>query len=350
MSAESLRRPSSEGSRAPGTPPSETGERAPAADRAPAAGRATARDARSWPATSDGPLLKPADIRALERLSLDSLAALVAGLGGQREASGQSAGFEFVDYRRYTPGDDIRRIDWNIYARLRELHVRTAPQEARVSLAVLLDASASMDFGEPNKLYYGRRLAALLGAVALLGTDAVQVQTLRDGGAFSGGLLDAAGMLNALVADLERLPVGTTTQLTNSVRRARDVGGQPEVAVLISDALVDEDDMGTALRELARGARSAALLHVANPAEAVSGPPGGVQLRDLESGRSIDVVITDEISERYREQYALFFARVEQQCRANGVRYLAAPTDVDPLELLLRIARDETLLRSGSAR
>jgi len=117
-----------------------------------------------------GPLLDRADIQVLERLSVESLDAIVTGLVGQRDGPGQTVGFEFSDYRRYTPGDDVRRIDWNIYARLRELHVRTAPQEASLALSVLLDASRSMDSGEPNKLRFGRRLAALLAAVRSLRT------------------------------------------------------------------------------------------------------------------------------------------------------------------------------------
>jgi uncharacterized protein (DUF58 family) len=295
-------------------------------------------------------LLGSEDIRALEQLSLDSLAALVAGLAGEREGPGRSAGFEFVDYRRYTPGDDIRRIDWNVYARLRELHVRTAPQEARVWLDVLLDASRSMDFGGPNKLRYGRRLAALLGAVALLRTDAVQVHTLADGGAASGGMLDSADMLGSLVDELQQLPVGRTTELADSVRAARDAGGQPELAVLISDALVTSDDLGLALRELRRGARSATLLHVVSPEEADSGPPGAIQLLDRETNRRIETLITEEVREQFAAQAERFRTRVEEQCATHRVHYIQASTTVDPLELLTGLAREETLLRAGAPR
>jgi uncharacterized protein (DUF58 family) len=296
------------------------------------------------------PLLDGDDLRVLERLSLESLSALLSGLGGQREGPGRSAGFEFVDYRRYTPGDDGRRIDWNIYARLRELYVRTAPQEARVWLDVLLDVSRSMDFGYPNKLWYGRRLTALLGAVALLRADDVQVHALSDGGSSPGGMLDSPGMLDVLVNQLVQVPVGRTTSLASSVRAARDAGGQPELAVLITDALVVADDLNRALHELARGARSAALVHVVSPHEGDSGPPGAVQLEDSETGRRIEALITPEISERFADEARLFRARIEQQCRANGVHYLEALTAADPLELLLSGARDETLVRAGTGR
>jgi uncharacterized protein (DUF58 family) len=321
-----------------------------------APGSGSAGHNRPAPPPSNGsdatepPLLDAEDIRSLQRLSLDSRETLLAGLGGQREGPGRSAGFEFVDYRHYTPGDDSRRIDWNIYARLRELYVRASPQEARVWLDILLDASRSMDFGEPNKLYYGRRLAALLGAVALIGTDAVHVHTLSDGRAASGRLLDTAGLLAVLVDELMRLPVGRTTSLASSVRAARDAGGQPELAVLISDALVAAEDLGLALHELNRDARAAALLHVVSASDDEGGAPGAVQLVDRETGRRIQTLITQEVSERFAEQALAFRARIEQQCRANGVRYIEASTPVDPRELLSRIAREETLVRADRGR
>jgi uncharacterized protein (DUF58 family) len=292
------------------------------------------------------PLVGRDDLRTLERLSLDSLEALLGGIGGRREGPGRSAGFEFADYRRYTPGDDVRRIDWSVYARLRELHVRTAPQEARMSLALLLDASASMDFGAPNKLRYGRRLAALLGVVALLHADTVQVHTLYDGDAFTGGLQDARGMLGLLVDELERLPGGATTRLAASVRRARDQGAEAEMAVLISDALVDGDELEVALRELGRGAGSAALVHVIDPAEALAGELGSVELLDRETRRRLELTVTEELRDRYASHAARFRENVARTCRATGVHYVAASTSADALELLLESARSELLLRA----
>jgi uncharacterized protein (DUF58 family) len=294
--------------------------------------------------SEDTPLIEPEDLQALERLTLDSLEAVLTGIGGQREGPGRSVGYEFADYRRYTPGDDARRIDWNVYARLRELYVRTAPQEARLSLSLLLDASASMDFGEPNKLRFGRRLAALLGVVALLHSDNVQAHTLYDGDAFTGGRQDASGMLGVLVDQLERLPAGRTTRLASSVRRAREQGAEADLAVLISDALVPPEELALALRELTRGAQAAALVHVIDAAEETAGPPGSVRLLDRETGQRIEVVVNEQVRERYAERHAAFRADIERACRQSGVHYVPAPTSVDPLDLLLESARSELLL------
>jgi uncharacterized protein (DUF58 family) len=293
------------------------------------------------------PLLDRADIQVLERLSVESLDAIVAGLVGQREGPGQTTGFEFADYRRYTPGDDIRRIDWNIYARLHELHIRTAPQEASLALSVLLDASRSMDSGEPSKLRYGRRLTALLAAVALLRDDAVEIHTLSDGDSVSSGSFDSgAGVLGAMVEELERLPSGRTTDLDMSIRRSRRSGWEPEAAVLISDGLVVADDLAAAVVALARSARTATFVHVGNRADTAGAwADGSTVLVDSETGRRIEATITPEVQARYAASYARLSAQIEQQCRTRGVRYVKVDASIDPLEFLLDAARVETLVR-----
>lgn len=294
-------------------------------------------------------LLDREDIQALERLSLESLDALVAGLVGQREGPGRSDGVEFAGYRRYTPGDDVRRIDWNIYERLRELHVRTSPQEATVWLSVLIDASRSMGAGERDKLRYASRLAALLGAVALLHADAVEIHALSDGDSVLLGSFDSGGgELDALVDELERLPPGRTTDLAHSIRRSGRSGSEPEMMVLISDALVASDALAEALEELARAARAATLVHVVDPGGGVGDLGGSTLLLDSESGRRIDATITAEVQAQYAARYARWCERVREQCRAHGVGYVSAPSTIDPLAVLLGAAREQSMLRTSS--
>jgi uncharacterized protein (DUF58 family) len=293
-------------------------------------------------------LLDRDDVRALEQLSLRSLDALVASLVGQREGPGRGAGFEFADYRRYVPGDDVRRIDWNVYERLHELYIRTAPEEASLWLSVLVDASRSMDSGEPNKLHYARRLAALLAAVAMLRNDAVELHTLSDGDSSASASFDSGGaQLGAMVDELERLPAGLTTELARSIRRSATSGWLPELAVLISDGLVDSAALARAIEELSRSARSAMLVHVGEPAGGTDGFAGSVLLRDSETGRRIDAMLTAEIRARYAATYERWRAQVEELCRAQGVGYLYADPRVDPLELLLTGAREQSLLLRG---
>jgi uncharacterized protein (DUF58 family) len=296
-----------------------------------------------------GSLITSGDLRALEHLTVDSFEALLGGVGSRRGGPGRTGGFEFADYRRYAQGDDVRWIDWAVYARLRELHVRTPPQEARLALALLLDASASMDSGEPTKLRYGQRLAALLGALALMRADTVQVHTLYDGDAVTGGLYDASGMLWPLIHELQTLPSGRTTDLASSVRRARDQGADAEMAVLISDALTPRERLREALREFARDVRAPVLAHIVDSTDATAGPTGPIALVDRETGQRIELDVTEDTRARYAEHYARLRDEIEDACRAAGVRYLEVPTAVDALDLLLDSARTASLLmpRSG---
>jgi uncharacterized protein (DUF58 family) len=292
------------------------------------------------------PLLSSEDVRRLERLSITSLHAIEAGLTGQREGPARTAsGLEFAEHRRYAPGDDLRRIDWNVYGRLRELLVKTAPSESRIWLSAMIDASRSMDSGDPNKLWYARRFAALLGTVALLRSDSVQVHVLADGGSIAGGRVDAAGMVAVLAQEIARLPAGTATQLTGSVARSRAVGERTELGVLISDCLVAPGDLKAALSQLSRTARAAVLVHVLDPEEARAGPIGGVELTDRETGERLRTLVTDQLRERLSERYQQFRARVQAACQGAQVHYVPAMTTIDPLELLLDGAREGRLLR-----
>jgi uncharacterized protein (DUF58 family) len=292
------------------------------------------------------PLLTREDVRQLERFSLDTLEAINVGLVGQREGASRGEGVEFADYRPYTPGDDLRRIDWHVFARQHELVVKMAPGESRASLSVMLDASRSMDLGEPNKLRYGRRLTALLGTVALLRSDAIQVQVLSDGNAVAGGQLDAPGMLAALAFEVAQLPSGRTTQLERSVRRARISSARQELAVLISDCLTPPDDLNGALRELGQSATAATLLHVLDPTEASPALRGSVELQDRETGQRLVATMTDELVHRYLEHYREFLEATQAACRANGIHYVPASTSVDPLELLVESGRRGVMMQA----
>ena len=298
--------------------------------------------------TDDAPLLSSGDVQRLTRLAITAPGALQAGLIGPRPGPGRSTSHvEFAEHRRYVPGDDLRRIDWGAYGRLRELLVKTTPDPGRVTVSLMLDGSRSMDTGVPNKLHYGRRLTALLGAVALLRSDPVRVQMLADGGAVAGGLLASPGLIAVLTSEIERLPAGTTTELARSVAAATVAGTQVELAVLISDCLVTPADLAATLSRLARAGRAAALVQLLDPAEAVAGPLGAAELRDHETGELLRTLVTDQVRERYADRYARFRSETEAACGAAGVRYVAADTSADALELVFTLAAQGAVLQGG---
>ena len=116
----------------------------------------------------------------LERLALASKRTFRGRVKGERKSPHRGSSVEFVDYRPYGVGDDLRYVDWNIYGRLDRLYLKLFVDEKDLCLHLLLDASSSMDVGEPTKLRYATRLAAALGFVALVNYERVGVGIVRD--------------------------------------------------------------------------------------------------------------------------------------------------------------------------
>ena len=296
------------------------------------------------------PLLDGEELRQLERLDIVHLGAVLHGLGGQRERSMGTRGLEFAGYRPYVPGDELRRVDWNIYARLREVFVKSAPDEGHVALSLLIDGSGSMgqDGGAASKFRYAQRLAATLAAVALLSGDAAETHLLDDGESWPGGRMATPASVVPLLEDLSLLRRGGRTDLPASVRSYRRRRGDTEVAVLISDGLAQPESVGEALEELAAAAQTATLVHVIDAAAQPPDLRGAVQLRDRETGELLLVQATPELRRRYAEGAAALAERVRAAARDAGVGYLRAPLDAVPLDLLARAAAEAELVAFAS--
>src|SRR5579859_6975061 len=123
-------------------------------------------------------LLDGAFARRLERLALVSRKRLVGHGQGDRRSLRKGSSLEFADYRHYVEGDDPARVDWNIYSRTDTLFVRLYEEEEVLNVHLLVDASRSMDWGEPSKLNYARRIAAALGYIALNASNRVFIWPL----------------------------------------------------------------------------------------------------------------------------------------------------------------------------
>jgi uncharacterized protein (DUF58 family) len=281
-------------------------------------------------------------VRQLERLSLVQLDAVVAGFAGSHPGPRGTSGIEFADYRRYTPGDDLRRIDWQVYARLREPFVKTAPGEARIGIALMVDASASMDWppgATPTKLRHAQRVAAMLAAVALLRADSARISSLADGSARIGVVLTGPSALPIAIEQIDAQPVGRRTDLASAVREHRLATRPPDLAVLLTDALVPDPALDAALDELAYSARGATLVHVTAPEERTPPAEGAVQVVDRESGERRVVDRSPEAVARYARRADERAQALRRRCAARDIAYVPAPTDVPALEVLFDAGR-----------
>lgn len=287
-----------------------------------------------------GPLLDEDVLRQLQRFSLISGSALTDWLLGEHAGRRKTQAIEFADYRGYVPGDDLRLIDWNAYARLGELFVKTSQTEEVITLSVLLDCSRSMDWGHPNKLRYSKRLAALLGALALLQSDGVRIIALGDGTALQGQPLYGPAALQTLAGELETLPVAGTTDLRGSLYATQQQLDLHGAVVMISDFLVPADQDG-ALSALAAEGTTATVLHIVDPAEALPDAGGAMALRDRESGEQLLLTVTPALRRRYSERFNARAAALSDSCASLGMRYVRVGTDLAPFDVLMQTLRED---------
>src|SRR5271166_6049711 len=126
------------------------------------------------------PLLAPDFLARLEQLELVSRKIFLGRLKGERRSKRKGQSVEFADYRNYVKGDDLRFLDWNLYARLDRLFIRLFMEEEDLHFYVLIDNSLSMDFGNPTKLHYCKQVAAALAFVGLVNMDRVVIEAFND--------------------------------------------------------------------------------------------------------------------------------------------------------------------------
>ena len=268
-------------------------------------------------------------LRKLNQLTLVAARVRSAGMQGDRRSTRRGSSVEFADYRNYTPGDDLRRLDWNIYARLERPFIKLFEEEEDLAVTILLDGSQSMNWGEGelHKFDYARRLAAGLGAVALDSGDPLSVLFLQNGrvaaeyGPSRGGVA-----LSRLFSFLEALQPGGQTDLNTALLRALVKPRRAGLVILISD-LLSPAGHESGLREWLGRGHQAALVHVLAPDELNPPLTGDLQLVDIETGFAQDVSLDGGLRSLYRERAQSWIQAIRADCRKRGIRYQDLVTD-----------------------
>jgi uncharacterized protein (DUF58 family) len=287
-------------------------------------------------------LFDEAFLRRLETLELASRRLTAGRMKGERRSLRRGQSVEFADYRNYTAGDDLRQLDWNVYARLEKLFIKLFVEEEDVTVHVLVDASASMDFGNPNKLDFARRAGAALAYLGLAHLDRVSVAFLGDGRATTlrplrgkARVFEVFGFLSAPRPE----------RLTGLAAAAREYAGRLRgrgPMILISD-LMDPGYLD-ALRDLAGTRCQLSVLHVLAPEEVEPEVASDARLVDRETSQSIDVSGDDDLVDRYRSRLAEWQEEIGGFVSRRGGSYVAVPSDLDLADLLFDVLRRRRVL------
>jgi len=289
-------------------------------------------------------LFDPDFLRKLDHLELLYKRNVVGRREGDRPGQRRGGRAEFADYRKYSPGDDLRYVDWNVYGRTERLFVKEFTQREAVLACVVLDASASMAHGSPPKFDHARRLAAAFAYLALADGNEAQLA------AFTGsevrwsprfaGRPDLAG----ITAFLEPLQPEGTTDVLGALRAFRERVGTRCLLILVSDLLVD-GDAWKGLRLLGSRRFDLAVLHVLSPQELHPHAIGPVRLLDCETGDATELAIDDAALRLYGDRLNDFVERWRGFCRRHDIRYQQVSTATSFEECVLGTLRQGGLVR-----
>jgi uncharacterized protein (DUF58 family) len=266
---------------------------------------------------------------------------------GDRRSSRRGTSIEFADYRTYVPGDDLRRVDWNVYARLDRPYLKLLEAEEDLAVYLLVDGSRSMDWGEDsaNKFRYSLRLAAALSAVALYSGDRVYVGFLQENRtALSWGPGRGAPSLPRLLAFLETAEAFGQTALNDALTDFLRVPHPPGVVLLISD-LFSAGGIESGTRRLQQQGHDIVVLHLLAQDEIDPPLVGELRLIDIETGRHREVSLNPGLHSLYKEHLERWVRGLQSECRRRGIRYVQGTTETTWDRFVLFQLRQAGVLR-----
>lgn len=277
-------------------------------------------------------LLSNEVLSRLDRLRINTIRRFTDKHRGERLAGRTGASNEFSDFRNYVPGDDVRFVDWNIFARLNRPFLKLFRQEEEMHVALLIDGSSSMNF--EDKLERARQLAAAFGVMGLLGTERVSATVFNSVGAAPARLARCVGRagLTKLFSFLESVQGGGSAPVEEGIESFLRHHVGRGVAVVLSDFLTFGDVKRAFNRLFANGLEILAI-QVLGPTELDPEVKGDVRFVDSETESTLDVSPAELVT-LYQEHREGFQRHLAELCRQRSGRFLAISTE-DPVEWVL---------------
>ena len=275
----------------------------------------------------------------LETLSLELRADLAGFFGGKHLVRTYGQTVEFADYREYALGDDIRRIDWNLYSRFEKFFLKLFTDERQMHTQIYLDCSASIGKDNPNKAQYASATAAALGYLSVHNMDKVSYHLIRENRATNpfGTIVGKRAFFGA-ISELEKLEFDGDSNISNAITGVQDVGSNDGLTVIISDFFTDSD-WKRAVDYLVYKKRQVLLVQILTPDEKDPAYTGRVNLIDLESEDILDQrnmkINIDRASQiAYEEAMRDFLEDIHSFCNSRGASFVSVSTD-QPIEKML---------------
>ncbi len=268
-------------------------------------------------------------LRKLTQLSLVARQARAGSIKGERRSTKRGSSVEFADYRNYTPGDDLRRLDWNVFARLERPFIKMMEEEEDLVVYLLLDVSRSMDWGsdDNNKLKFALHIAAALGAIGLGAGDRVCCILMNSGQQL--GPLRGPQQLMRLVTFLEQVEANQITQdyteLNQALLKFSRAALRSGLVFILSD-LFDPKGFNQGINALLGRNYEVSVLQILCPDELNPPLAGDLRLVDIESGQAQELSVDAGMRALYQHRLEAWRGEIQANCRKRGVHYLLMNT------------------------
>lgn len=288
------------------------------------------------------PLLTAEELQLISEFNLAAKRRVAGLVMGEQRSPIHGGGIEFADYRPYMPGDDIRRIDWMVFLRLRRLMVRLCAEEKELTLMLVIDTSRSMGFGEPQKLRTALRMAAVLSGIALRGGNRVgilamgsRLRIVLPPQESHASITQVCHGLSGIKADESCDPLGCMRQF--AVRY-----GKRSMVIFLTDLLYEE--WPETIQGLAVSGSEGHVIQMLSAEE--MHPPflGEVTLIDSEGYGEIPLHIGEAESEAYQRELTGFLKASRQACHGYGLGHVFMTSDMPLPQVFHTAMRREGVL------
>jgi len=288
------------------------------------------------------------DTAALSRLAavpLFARKAMQGNVSGRHPSPHRGSSVEFAEYRRYVPGDDLRRLDWRAYGRSDRFFVKEFEADTNLRCCLVLDTSGSMDFGSGGsgltKIEYARKIAGALGHLALQQGDAVGLSLVADGLVKNIPPRRNPAHLAAVFDALEAARPQGKTRLAPVLHELAETLRQRALVVILSDFFVEPELLRGCFQHLRFRKHDVAAFHLLDPNEIGFDFRRPMRFLDMEGGPSI-FAEPNEIADRYRKAMTAYLDDVRKITLESAVDYRRTALDEDYEQVLMRFLVDRT--------
>jgi uncharacterized protein (DUF58 family) len=296
------------------------------------------------PETQPEPLLDPQFLARLEQLELVSRKIFLGRMKGERRSKRKGQSVEFADYRNYVVGDDLRFLDWNLFARLDRLFLRLFLEEEDLHFYILIDNSLSMDFGTPSKLRFAKQVAAALGFIGLVNMDRVVIEAFNDRLTQSMPAARGKRSLWRLLDFLEKLDSAGPSDLKRALRSFSIKCSGKGIVVVLSD-FMDKGGYAEALRYLIARQLDIYVIQILSQEEIEPEIVGDLKLVDIEDDDVAEITVSGPLLKRYKQNLEAYRAGLYEFCTRRGVACLFTSNQVPFERLVFSYLRQRGLVR-----